>query len=122
MSHKPVILVVDDDQPILLLMKNILREFGFEPHLAATGQAAIETARTHAPDLVLLDMQMPGMTGVEVIKGLHQSGRDMPIIILSGHPVDPQEISRLGAAGAVQKPFDVMALVETIRTHVGATR
>lgn len=122
MSHKPVILVVDDDQPILLLMKNILREFGFEPHLAATGHAALEIARNHPPDLVLLDMQMPGMTGSDVIHGLHQSGRDMPIIILSGHPIDPQEIARLGAAGAVQKPFDVMALIETIRAHVGAAR
>ncbi|HEX6177794.1 MAG TPA: response regulator [Thermoanaerobaculia bacterium] len=121
--NKPVILVVDDDQPILILMKNILREFGFEPRVANTGRAAIDEARSELPDLVLLDMNMPGMTGEEVIDGLRGAGvRDVPILILSGDPVEPHEIARLGVAGAVQKPFDVSALIETIRSYVGVRR
>jgi DNA-binding response OmpR family regulator len=120
MSAKPVILVVDDDQPILTLMQNILREFGFEPHVAGTGRAAIEAAHQYHPDLVLLDMKMPGMTGDEVIAAMREAGAaHIPILILSGDPVDPAEIRRLGVAGAVQKPFDVTSLVEQIRAHVG---
>ena len=123
MRSKPIILVVDDDQPILILMKSILREFGFESRVASTGSAAIEEARAASPDLVLLDMNMPGMTGEEVIAGLRRAGvGDVPILILSGDPVEPHEIARLGVAGAVQKPFDVPALIETIRSYVGVSR
>jgi len=122
--NKPVILVVDDDAPILTLMHNLLREFGFEAHVANTGQAAIDAARAKTPDLVLLDKNMPGMHGTDVIRALRNDAglRSVPILILSGDPVDPSELSGLGANGAVQKPFDVPALIEQIRAHVGVTR
>jgi CheY-like chemotaxis protein len=122
--NKPVILVVDDDAPILTLMHNLLREFGFEARVANTGQAAIEAALAKTPDLVLLDKNMPGMHGTEVIRALRTDAglRSVPILILSGDPVDPSELSELGADGAVQKPFDVPALIEQIRSLVGATR
>ncbi|HET7437755.1 MAG TPA: response regulator [Thermoanaerobaculia bacterium] len=122
MVRKPLILVVDDDEPILLLMRNLLREFGFEAMAANSGHAAVQTARSRTPDLILLDKNMPGMTGEEVLRALHEHSdlREVPVLILSGEPVDPNELSRLGATGAVQKPFDVPALVETIRSHVSA--
>jgi CheY-like chemotaxis protein len=122
MSGKPVILVVDDDAPILLLMRSLLREFGFEPITATSGAEAIETARERRPDLVLLDLKMPGMSGDEVIRALRgYVGLDStPILILSGEPVAPDELVRLGANAAILKPFDVTALVEQIRSHVGA--
>jgi DNA-binding response OmpR family regulator len=68
-------------------------------------------------------MKMPGMSGDEVIAAMRETGaREVPILILSGEPVPPAEIARLGVAGAVQKPFDIMALVDQIRAHVGAPR
>ena len=122
MSSRPLILVVDDDAPILLLMRNLLREFGFEPVAAGTGEQAIAEAQKRTPDLILLDRNMPGMTGDEVLRELRS--RDalstVPILILSGEPIAPDEIQRLGATGAVLKPFDVPELVETIRGHVSA--
>lgn len=123
MRPKPVILVVDDDQPILLLMRNILKEFGFEPHVASTGADAVRTVRSVHPDLVLLDMKMPGMSGDEVVDAMRNAGAaHIPILILSGEPVEPSEIARLGVAGAILKPFDVGALVEQIRMHVGVSK
>jgi DNA-binding response OmpR family regulator len=124
MSTKPVILVVDDDLPILTLMRNVLREFGFEARVANTGAAALEAVRETMPDLVLLDKNMPGMSGTDVIQALRREGgiEHVPIVILSGEPVDPEEIARLGAVGAVMKPFDVMELVERIRAEVGVAR
>ena len=121
MANKPVILVVDDDQPILTLMKTILREFGFETRLASTGVAALTEARNQRPDLVLLDKNMPGMTMEEIIGGL-RAVSDVPILILSGEPISPVEINRYGANGAVQKPFDVPQLVDQIRSYVGVAR
>jgi len=65
---------------------------------------------------------MPGMTGDEVLRELRafDTLSDVPIFILSGEPIEPDEIERLGATGAVLKPFDVPSLVETIRGHVTA--
>lgn len=124
MSEKPVILVVDDDLPILLLMRNLLREFGFDTATAATGQEAIQTARSRTPDLILLDLNMPGMSGDEVMRAMRSDVglSSVPVLILSGEPVEPDEIQRLGANGAILKPFDVPALIETIRSHTGVAR
>jgi len=120
MSERPLILVVDDDAPILLLMRNLLREFGFDTVTAASGLDALQKAREHKPRLMLLDRNMPGMTGDEVLEQLRQSGdgvSDIPVLILSGEPMEPDEIERIGATAAVLKPFDVPALIETIRAH-----
>lgn len=121
MSEKPVILVVDDDGPILALMRNVLKEFGFHAVTAETGIKAIEAARRHRPALVLLDRNMPGMTGDEVIRTLRgEPGLDkLPILILSGERLSRSELAELGADGAVQKPFDVVMLIEQIRSYVG---
>jgi two-component system phosphate regulon response regulator PhoB len=121
-SPRPFILVVDDDAPILLLMRSLLREFGFEAVAAGSGEEAIAEAQKRTPDLILLDRNMPGMSGDEVLRELRS--RDtlsaVPILILSGEPIEPDEIARMGATGAVLKPFDVPSLVETIRGHVSA--
>lgn len=120
MPERPVILVVDDDGPILLLMRNLLREFGFDPIAADSGPKALEAARERTPDLILLDRNMPGMSGDEVLRQMREYDKlaSVPVFILSGEPIEPDEIRRLGATGAVLKPFDVPSLVETIRSHV----
>lgn len=118
MSDKPAsILVVDDDQPILLLMKNILTEFRFEARTASSGVEAIEAVRESRPDLILLDMNMPGMAGDEVLRQIRQEHglSDVPVLILSGEPLSSEELAALGASGAVIKPFDLQKLLTTIR-------
>jgi two-component system phosphate regulon response regulator PhoB len=124
MGPKPVILVVDDDAPILTLMRNILREFGFDSRTASTGPAALAAVREQTPDLILVDKNMPGMDGAEVIKALRAQAAlsHLPILILSGEPVDRNELREIGATDAVQKPFDVPALIEQIRAHVAVAR
>lgn len=121
---KPVILVVDDDLPILTLMRNVLREFGFDARVASTSRAAIDAARTESPDLVLLDKNMPGALVNETVESLRGEGglTGVPILILSGEPVDRAEIASLGAAGSIMKPFDLIKLVEKIRSFVGVAK
>lgn len=120
MSDKPVILVVDDDGPILLLMRNLLREYGFEALTAADGVQAIATARAHHPALALLDRNMPGMRGDDVIRALRAEPglEQLPILILSGEPLTSADLAELQANGAVQKPFDIPELIRRIRQHV----
>jgi len=120
MVDRPVILVVDDDAPILVLMRKLLREFGFDPVTATTGAQALEEARKRKPALVLLDRNMPGMSGDEVLGALRadRALSSVPVLMLTGEPMNPDELHTLGARGAVMKPFDVSALVEMIRAHV----
>ncbi len=120
MTERPVILVVDDDAPILLLMRNLLREFGFEPIAAGSGSQALAEAQRRRPDLILLDRNMPGMSGDEVLAAMRSDGAlsAVPVLMLTGKPMEPDEIARVGANAAVLKPFDVPALVEMIRSHL----
>ena len=113
-----MILVVDDDIPTLVMMRTLLREFGFEAATASSGEQALDEVRRQAPSLILLDKNMPGMSGPDVMHALRAEGVDStPVLILSGEPVDADELARFGAHGAILKPFDVPKLVETIRSY-----
>lgn len=121
MSSKQMILVVDDDLPIIVLMRALLKEYGYEPVTAATGPEALEKVRQQRPDLILLDRYMPGMSGDDVIHALRaEPGLDhVPILMLSGEPIPPAELIQLGVQGSILKPFDINDLVEQIRTYAG---
>jgi len=120
MPDKPLILVVDDDLPMLALMRALLREFGFDIATASSGHQALEEVRRQTPSLILLDKNMPGMSGPDVIEALRAKGLDhTPVLILSGEPVDQDELQRFGASGSIMKPFDVPQLIEAIRRFVG---
>lgn len=124
MPQKPLILVVDDDLPILMLMRSMLREFGFEILTATTGLEALEIAQRDSPRLVLVDRHMPGMSGDDLVRALRALPHDgrLPILVLSGDPMSARQIRDIDADGAVVKPFDVPALIEQIRSHLGATK
>ena len=117
MTKRPTILVVDDDAPIRGLMTTVLREFSYDPLTAASGDEALELARSSRPDLVLLDMKMPGMSGEEAVSAFRRDSelRDIPIIILSGEPVNGEDLSRIGADAAIQKPFDISELLRRVQ-------
>ncbi len=122
MTSKPIILVVDDDLPILALMRTLLREFGFQAVTAESGEQAISEARAHRPAAVLIDRNMPGMSGDELIRALRsEPGFDgLPILIISGQAVTPDELAALGADGAILKPFDITELIAQLRSLVSA--
>jgi CheY-like chemotaxis protein len=122
MTSKPIILVVDDDLPILALMRSLLREFGFEAVTAESGPEALIEARKRKPSVVLIDKNMPGMTGDEVIRALRaEPGFDgLAILILSGEQISKSDLQALGADGAVLKPFDIGELIAQLRSFVPA--
>ena len=84
------------------------------------GEEAGELARTEPPEVILLDLNMPGLSGEETIVALRAIDvlAETPILILSGEPMEPAELERLGARAAVQKPFDLPKLIEEIRQAV----
>ncbi|NES14768.1 MULTISPECIES: response regulator [Micromonospora] len=110
------ILVVDDEPQILRALRINLRARGYDVQVAETGTAALKAAAAHPPDLVVLDLGLPDLDGVEVIRGL-RGWTSVPIIVLSGRAGSEDKVSALdaGADDYVTKPFGVDELLARIR-------
>ncbi len=117
------VLVADDDPVILRLIEVNLGLEGFEVETANRGEEAITKARQVAPDVILLDVMMPEMTGWEVAARLKEDGETahIPVVFLSARTQeeDRRKGQDLGVAAYVSKPFDPVELVETIRRLAG---
>ena len=110
------VLVVDDEPPILRALAANLRARGFETDLAPTGEDALRTAARHRPDVVVLDLGLPGMSGIEVIAGL-RGWTSVPIIVLSARNTEREKVAALdaGADDYVTKPFGMDELFARLR-------
>ena len=117
------VLAVDDEPPILRALAANLRARGYEVDLAATGEAALELASRHAPDVVILDLGLPGMSGLEVIQGLRGWSR-VPILILSAREAQADKVAALdaGADDYVTKPFGMDELLARLRAALRRAR
>ena len=103
------ILVADDDAAIRELLKQMLEDDGYQVEEAATGQEALDGLKSGNYDLLLLDMRMPGMTGLDVLKELRATQGELPVILMTAHgsPNIAIQASSLGAYGYITKPFDL---------------
>ncbi|MEU5939643.1 response regulator [Micromonospora sp. NPDC047548] len=110
------ILVVDDEPQILRALRINLRARGYDVEVAETGTAALKAAASHPPDLVVLDLGLPDIDGVDVIRGL-RGWTSVPIIVLSGRAGSEDKVAALdaGADDYVTKPFGVDELLARIR-------
>jgi two-component system nitrogen regulation response regulator NtrX len=108
MSPKPKVLIVDDEEAIRSSLRMIFEYEGYECLLAANGQAAIKMAERESPDLVFLDIKMPQVDGMEVLKALKSEDGSPPVVILSGHGTvaTAVEATKLGAYDFIEKPPD----------------
>lgn len=114
---KQKILVVDDELSILQSLKGALQDEGYRVSLAATGEEAIEDVRRDPPDLVLLDVWMPGIDGLTVLKDLKKSHPHLPVIIISGHGNIETAVraTKLGAFDFVEKPLSLERILVSIQ-------
>lgn len=114
--NKMVILVVEDDAPIRNLIATTLRTHDYKYLVAATGESAIIEASSHNPDAILLDLGLPDIDGIEVIKQI-RSWSNVPIIVISARSEDSDKIEALdnGADDYLTKPFSVDELLARIR-------
>jgi len=110
------VLVVDDEPQILRALRINLRVREYDVHTAGTGAQALEQAARHPPDLVILDLGLPDLDGVEVIQGL-RGWTDAPIIVLSGRADSTDKVEALdaGADDYVTKPFGMEELLARMR-------
>jgi two-component system KDP operon response regulator KdpE len=110
------ILVVDDEPQIRRMMRATLTSSGYQVDEAKTGEEALEKLRSYQPDLVLLDLNMPGMGGLEACRTM-RDGSDVPIIILTVRNAEKEKVDALdaGADDYVSKPFGMQELMARIR-------
>jgi DNA-binding response OmpR family regulator len=111
------ILVIDDDENLRDTVSLMLEQEGFQTVLAAEGRAGFEQALMLQPDLVLVDLRLPGMSGVEICKQLRGSRVTTPIVVLSavGDEIDKVLLLEIGADDYIVKPFGARELVARIR-------
>lgn len=116
MMNKPLILVVEDDSSVRNLMTTTLKAHDYRYLTAPSGQAAILEASSHNPDIVLLDLGLPDIDGVEIIRRI-RSWSNMPIIVISARSEDADKIEALdaGADDYLTKPFSVEELLARLR-------
>lgn len=114
------VLAVDDDQNILESLYVILSDEGYTPVVANNGMAVEEQIEKNAPDLVLLDIRLPGLPGNEVAKRIksNKKTRHIPVILLSAN-FDGKLLSSLSGADAfIEKPFDISTLTNTVKRYI----
>ena len=111
------ILVIDDDLPLRGMLAAALRQAGFQVVLAGDGDEGHRALTLRRPDVILLDLAMPGANGWDFLQRLRETGYlgTIPIIVLSAHlHVDPRAILELGAAAILPKPFNLPELIDLI--------
>ena len=113
---KPVILVIDDQPGIRRLLVEVLSEEGYSVVEAANGYDGLQKAKDHRPGLILMDMKMPGMDGIETLKELKNLGIGDKVIMMTAYgELDlVTEAKEIGAADYITKPFDIIALCQMI--------
>jgi response regulator NasT len=123
MNNVCKILLVDDDRLVLATVSSGLRDHGYDVVTAASGEDVLEQVNKERPDLVLLDMRMPGLSGVETARLLKQQN-PVPFVFLSayGDAKIVQEAAEEGAFGYLVKPIDVAKMIPTIEAALARAR
>lgn len=123
-GERRLVLVADDDEDILVLVRTVLERAGYEVSAVRDGAEAIAAARQRRPDLAVLDVAMPELDGLEVLRRLRAdaSTSDVPVLLLSAR-VQEDDVARGFATGAdayVQKPFSPRELLDRVSELLGA--
>jgi CheY-like chemotaxis protein len=118
------ILLVDDDESLLDLMEHVVKKEGFRTDRAADGPEALRKTEALKPDLIVLDMMLPGLGGGEVLRELRQAGKaDIQVIVITGRQLDEGGVEKIRQEPAVrefmQKPVRPAVLAETLHRLLG---
>jgi DNA-binding response OmpR family regulator len=118
------ILIVEDDAVLREFLRTALAD-EFDVVDAGTGEEAVELARRLRPDVVILDVMLPGISGLDIVREIRADSelRDTPVLVMTAFSdIDPSEAEAAGADRFLSKPFDLVELTETVRELIGQDR
>jgi len=119
-----VVLVVEDNEKNMKLFRDVLQASGFKTLEATTAEEGIDLAAAHRPSLVLMDIQLPGVDGIEALARLRADERtaDIPVLAVTAQAMrgDRERFAEAGFDGYLSKPVDVLELMDVVKGHVAA--
>jgi FixJ family two-component response regulator len=120
-TPRPRIAIVDDNKSVRKALSRLLAGAAFEVRAFGSGRDLLENHRLFRPDCLILDLQMPEMTGLDVQRHLARIGLDIPVIVITGHdsPSARSESLALGASDYLAKPIDGDVLISSILKSLG---
>ena len=113
------ILLVDDEESIHILYREELEELGYEVHSAMSGEEALKILHTLNPALVILDIQMPGMNGIDVLRKIKEQDPKLPVILSSAYQEYKQNLSSWASDDFIVKSADMRELIASVRRLLG---
>ena len=124
MAGETVLIVDDRDDSIQFLTEYILEPNGYEYIIAKDGETGLRKALTEDPDLIIMDLKMPKMTGLEVLAALRERQSTIPVILMTFHGSEETAVQafRLGARDYVIKPYDTQEMLESIERALTEVR
>src|SRR5512144_505954 len=122
MSHPGPILIVDDEASIRKSLEGVLSDEGYECALASDGADALAQLQSIHPSLVILDIWMPGMDGIETLRRMKAARPETPVIMMSGHATITTAIkaTKIGASDFIEKPLELDVVLNAVRRALGA--
>ncbi|MFD1776499.1 response regulator [Paenibacillus rhizophilus] len=119
-KKKKKVLIVDDQNGIRILLMEVFNSEGYTTFQAANGKAALDIVRSDCPDLVLLDMKIPGMDGLEILKHIKEINTEIKVIMMTAYgELDMiKEATKLGALMHFTKPFDIDEMRVAVNMHL----
>ncbi len=112
------ILLVDDEESIHLLYREELEEEGYEVHSALSGEEALEKLNIISPDLVILDINMPGMNGIDVLRRLKEINQKLPVILSSAYQEFKQDLASWASDDYIVKSSNLDELKNAVQRHL----
>ena len=118
----PKLLIVDDELDVREFSASFFRKRGFDVSAASSGREALDSVARECPDLILLDIRMDAMSGIEVLKELRQNNNPVKVVMVSGLEEDQivKETMTLGALGFIHKPLILEELEKVVLREFGA--
>lgn len=115
-------LIIEDNEDNLALIRFILEKSGYHTRYETTGQAGVLQATTIPPDFIILDIQLPDINGLEVLKRIraHPVGKDIPIIAMTSYAMsgDRERLLAAGCTGYIEKPIDPGTVIAQIQQYL----
>jgi FixJ family two-component response regulator len=114
-----VIAVVDDEESVRKALVRVLQAAGFDAQAFESGAEFLKQWHFDRPDCLVLDLQMPGLSGTEVLQSLRMAGAQFPIVIITAHdsPTLREECLRAGVSAYLCKPLDIKIVIQTVSRH-----